>query len=131
MHKVGVHGIAVVEPAFGERVFAVVHVALYLVASCLVNTESIVRDTRIHVPYLTVAALVGSLEILPQLIVRALRMILYHRPERGLQLTAFLAVSLPVVSSAVAGSLCEHPHKHEHGSSKHDVSLSDIHICIC
>lgn len=74
MEQIGVHRLGIVEPAFRERVLTVVNIALLLVTSCLVGTESIVCHTGIHIPHFAVATPVGGLEIVPQIIIRTLRM---------------------------------------------------------
>ena len=128
MEQIGVHRRCFVEPTFRERVLTVVNIALLLVTSCLVGTESIVCRTRIHVPHFAVATPVGGLEIVPQIIIRTLRMTFYHRPESRFQSTAFLSISRLIIGSAVVRTLRKHLHKHEQCSSKHDVSFSEIHI---
>ena len=75
VHEVGVHGFGIVEPAFGERVLAVVLVALFAVIAGLVGAEGEIGGGGIHVPHFAVLAHIGGAEVGPKVVVAACRVV--------------------------------------------------------
>ena len=72
--QIGIHRRSIVEPTLGERVLAVVAVALVLIVAALVRAESEVA-VGIHIPHFAVGTGVGAFECIPQAIIAHYRMV--------------------------------------------------------
>ena len=112
------------EPAVGKRVFAVVHIALFLVTAGLIDTEREFTLVRIHIPHLAVGQCISGLEVSPQRLVSPIEVTTLltavdDATQCSLQRCTLLPVSTLIIGIRLIGMLCpccgtHHKTEHRH-----------------